>query len=140
MKWIFFPGSLGLLPALFRFVWSPWGQHNEGLRRFPCREFVTLSRIDFLPSLSVSTKSERNWPSFISTNRHSHDIFLNNSLQDSYLVDHFPHVLLKEFAWWEMNSEKWQSFFILIFSLAFHSLGIKLMDFKGSDSDLLLCV
>ena len=61
----------------------------------------------------------------------------------THLVDHFSHVH-KEFAWWKMKSEKWMPFFITLLlpeiSQAFHSLGIKLMDFKGSDSDLLLCV
>ena len=128
-------------------IWK-WTRAEGEENLFPDRKYISSDiEITGIPSVwiviveqSVRASDSRNWSSFISTNRHSHDIFLNISLQDSYLVNHFPHVLLKEFAWWEMNSEKWQSFFILIFSLAFHSLGIKLMDFKGSDSDLLLCV
>ena len=70
-------------------------------------------------------------------------VLLVKTFFTTHLVDHFSHVH-KEFAWWKMKSEKWMPFFITLLlpeiSQAFHSLGIKLMDFKGSDSDLLLCV
>ena len=124
MKWIFFScGSLGLLPALFRFVWSPWGQHNEGLRRFPCREFVTLSRIDFLPTLqllrpnqSLSTKSAELVSSISSKKNAKSTIFvLVKTFFTTHLVDHFSHVHKAKFAWWKMKSEKWHPFFITLF-------------------------
>ena len=62
----FFLAKLGLLPAFFRFVWSPWGQHNEGLRRFPCREICHSVTHRFSHYRQKSGKlvpsiSQKNW-------------------------------------------------------------------------------